>query len=157
MKFSIKENFSKFYFPDLIILELIKYQDLDLYRRLLENRRYLVELDEGGRKVLKLVGEPGSEKNESLINFFGAGNDREDLFERKKEAENASDKKAASIYPVKIADENLAELVRALYLQPDQKDYQASMSIYFQVNLLNYVQYNVGGISYNELDKLIDG
>jgi hypothetical protein len=162
VKLSLKENFSKFYLPDLLILELIKYQDLELYKRLLENRRYLAEHDEGGRKVLKLVGEPGSDKDESLINFLIAGDDKEDIFDRKNEGEteNKTSKSAKNDNwdnPKKITEKNLEELVRALYMQPDQNDYRANLSIYYQVNFLNYVQYNVGGISYDKLDELIDG
>lgn len=152
VKLSLKDNFNKMYLPDLLSIELIKYQDLALYRRLFESKRYLVEKNEEDRKVLELFSE-SKDQTTPLFSFLGIHNDKEILFAPDVSEAESSKKARTNI----IEDKDLQKLVQALFNKPWQEDYNAKLSIYYEMNYLNYVQFNVGGISYDELDYLIDG
>lgn len=135
IKLSLKHNFNKLYLPDLIILELIKYENLETYRKLFENRNYLKVSTKDERKVLELFED--NEKSRSEIFDFLNGN-----------VTNFN-------ILTELGDDDIKKLVQALFDQPETKDYNSKLSIYYDVNYLNYIQYNIMGISYDDLDKII--
>jgi predicted KAP-like P-loop ATPase len=136
IKLSLKHNFNKLYLPDLIILELIKYESAETYRRLFENMDYLKVTESDGRKRLNLYAK--SDDTDDII--F-------DLLQGNIEYYNILDE----------LDKEFLELVKALFEEPEAADYNKNLSICYDANFMNYIQYKINGISYDELNDLIDG
>jgi len=157
IKLSLKENFNKLYLPDLLIIELIKYEDLTVYRKLFESRRYFYTKSAGTRKVLELyTGD--KEQATPLLNFLGFDDEleiliAEDISENDPQAANKTKKLTAD----PVTDPTLIKLVKALFSLPETNDYHENLSIYYEINFLNYIQFGDGNISYEDLENLLDG
>ena len=115
VKLSLKENFNKLYLPDLLIIELIKYEDLPVYRKLFESKRYLYTKSDGTRKVLELyTGD--KEQATPLLNFLGFGDEMEILIsENIAEGDPHSKKKQEKLTADPLTEPALIKLVKALF------------------------------------------
>jgi hypothetical protein len=157
VKLSLKENFNKLYLPDLLIIELIKYEDLPVYRKLFESRRYFYTKSDGTRKVLELyTGD--KEQATPLLNFLGFDNEMEILI-RENVAENdpQREKKKEKLTAEPVIEPTLISLIKALFSPPEKSDYHENLSIYYEINFLNYIQFGDGNIAYEDLENLLDG
>lgn len=142
IKLSLKHNFDKLYFPDLIILELIKYENLVVYRKLFEGKNYLRTITKNERKVLELHTDDNKESPEafSFIDSFG---DYDNLILELKEDEKVNN--------------YIISLVEGLFNEPEDQDFNSKLSIYYEFNYLNYIQFSINGISYEDIESLLDG
>jgi hypothetical protein len=157
LKISLKENFKKLYLPDLLIIELIKYEDLPLYRRLFENRLYLLTKNIGNRKVLELyLGI--KEQTTPLMNFLGVADDMEILIDENVPAEVDADrmKRKAKFSENLVNNPTLVMLLKALFSAPEPNDYHENLSIYYEMNFLNYIQFSDENIAYEDIEDLLN-
>ena len=119
------------YLPDLVILELIKIIDIEVYKKLFTENNYLkVELN---GVVSKYVINKCEDTNV---------NDRDDCLCLK------SNQNLDASY--------LVELLDALFAEPQLHEFNHNNSIVYPQNFLNYMEYRSAGISNDEIDILFE-
>lgn len=136
----IQTNHKWVFLPDLIILETIKYCDITLYRRLFENDYYAVKTkDEVGRQYYKVRKKDDKDDKEGFVE--GAINRRRnDYF----------------LEECRL-DADLIALVNDLFQLPDNNDFKAKYAFAYLTNFNNYLQYRENGITYDEIENLLNG
>lgn len=136
----LKVNYSWTYFPDLLILEILKMNDKDIYRALFENDHYLNSASDDNGRLYYLLKE-GDEENDTL-DFV------EQVMARKKDEYVIIDR---------IDDEDITRLIKDLFSLPDEDDFMAKFGIAYQSNFANYFQYRENGIKFNDIDDFLNG
>lgn len=129
------------YFPDLFILELIKFKSAEVYKLIARNDRYLNISNLNGIRAYSLYKEDSSAQSDQnlLLNDF-----RKPMYEIKAKLPEGDDK---TIFEV---------LITALFTSPAD-DYMARHSIFYTDNFERYfINANPqGSFGFDELDRLI--
>ncbi|MNK34420.1 KAP family P-loop domain protein [compost metagenome] len=129
------------YFPDLFIIELIKFSDIGIYYKLFQNRNYLIDIEvEGGRKGYRLYQDTDISKEDPIFSFMQSRDLYDILSFRKKD-----DKKHVDL------------LIKALFAIPEKTDYNSHLSIFYASNYFDYFKDHVEELSYDKLDKYLHG
>lgn len=137
--FSLKSAHQIVYLPDMLLLELIKYLNVDVYMKLFENTHYLTQRNEDGGFVTKnflysIVEQSNSEEllkrelSETINNFDirFVGNDRVDV----------------------------ADLIDQLFNEPIQNEFRGEYSMHYAKNYSVYHRLVQDGITREEIDDL---
>jgi hypothetical protein len=137
---AIQTNHKWVFLPDLIILETIKYCDISLYKRLFENDYYIVKKkDAVGRQYYKVRKNDDKDDKEGFV-------------------EEAINKRRNDYFLEKCGlDADLVALVNDLFQLPDDNDFKAKYAFAYLTNFNNYLQYRENGITYNEIENLLNG
>ncbi|MVZ62163.1 KAP family P-loop NTPase fold protein [Sphingobacterium humi] len=117
------------YLPDLLILEIIKYIDIEVYKRIFVSQDFF-EIEMEGL-VSKLV-----------LNMC--------------ESENEKSNKDCFSIRHNIYKHDLRELLEALFTEPDFGDFNHINTIVNPQNFLNYIEFRSVGITQNEIDSLFE-
>lgn len=123
LRIILKDNHPRIYFPDLLILELLKIKNIREYRDLFE-------------KYDSILLEKFQE-------------DIKDFFNQKQEGVN--DEKSTK----EKNNDEISELKRLLFQTP-QDDFNSEHAFCHALNMSNYLEYRVEGVSQKELLKLYE-
>lgn len=138
---ALKDSHQILYLPDLLIIELIKYLNNDIYRKLFENRDYLISEIKKGSTLATNVLRPGRE-SEQKDKFPVEHILTETIFD----------------YDIKIDTNGKriaeAELIEELFNTPIADDFRWEYSMHFTHNHSNYHQLIEEGIAQEEIDDL---
>ncbi|RZK39059.1 MAG: hypothetical protein EOO90_20100 [Pedobacter sp.] len=134
---AIQTNHSWVYLPDLIILETIKYFNVDFYKKIFENDYYLGKKTDGLGNQYYLVRK----KNDAIDDFLG------DALQRRKGDYFLEDCNL---------DKDFLYLIYDLFKLPDDKEFNARYAFAYSVNFHNYLQYRENGITYDDINNLLN-
>jgi len=133
---AIQTNHSWVYLPDLVILETIKYINVDLYKKLFENDYYLGKKTDVSGNQYYFVRK----KDDAVDDFLA------DALQRRKGDYFLGDSNL---------DEEILNLIYDLFKLPDEKEFNAKFAFAYSVNFNNYLQYRENGVSYDDINNLL--
>lgn len=124
-------NHSIIYLPDLVILELIKIINIEIYKKLFEERNYLKIKTEDfvSKYVITMCEKNNSDSTDDCLSLNSNLN---------------------------LDRGYLVELLNALFSEPMLYDFNNNNSIVYPQNFLNYIEYRSAGISNNEINFLFE-
>ncbi len=137
---SLKDNHSRVYIPDLFIIELLKANQLEVYRMLFENKNYLTEKSNGddGAKFYELYEDEDQNSTRDSFDYINVKNEQYDILKR-------------------INFQIYKDLVTELFNRPKDQDFNEKFSIVYPFNFYNYVELKENGVSFDEIEELING
>lgn len=138
---SLRNSHQIIYLPDLLLLELIKYLNLDVYRKLFENTHYIQRKVEAGgvtRKNVLFSSENATAPGDGLQDGLNA-------------TLNDFDIRVKNGARVDVAD-----LLEELFKEPPKQDFRGEYSIYYAQNYSNYHRLVQEGITQEEIRGLFD-
>lgn len=114
---TLRDSHDLLYLPDVLLLELIKYLDVSLFREMFETTNYLYTESVRGDQTSKMI--EAEQKGRSALKS-AAYDIRKELKDR----------------------EDLIELIKELFREPVLKDFNRDKSIYFSENYSSYHRFS---------------